>query len=300
MCDLSSVNLGAIDLNLLVVLESVLEAGSATRAAQKLHVTQSAVSNSLRRLRALFDDPLLVRTSHGLVPTARAQALRPALRAWLDAAGAFFDDQAPEQTARLFRIACSDAVGATLLPGLLTRLTRKLLRARVQLVSLERVVRDHGLESGAVDLLVGAPAKLPSGCTSEPLYSERYACIVRAQHPHARTMTLATYTSLGHVELALFGEPDDRVDRALARVGRSRTISLSVPSFSLIPLAVMSSDLVATVSSRAARAFAPTRTLRILRPPLPLPEIQVRQIWHRRSNSDVALASLRAAVREMV
>src|SRR5882724_10241916 len=103
MTDMDAVNLRNVDLNLLVVLAAVLEERSATRAAARLHVTQSAISNALRRLRALFDDALVERTPHGFVPTARAERLLPSLRTLLaDASALLTHEPAAARTARMF------------------------------------------------------------------------------------------------------------------------------------------------------------------------------------------------------
>src|ERR1700755_979952 len=112
-----AVNLGAIDLNLLVVLDAVLRERSATKAAAKLHVTQSAVSNALRRLRAIFNDALVVRTAYGFIPTPRAEALAPSLAALLrDTERLFATPEAAQARPRTFTIACTDAIGISLIP----------------------------------------------------------------------------------------------------------------------------------------------------------------------------------------
>src|SRR5690349_15790923 len=120
MMNITDMNLEAVDLNLLVVVDAVLETGSATRAAARLHVTQSAVSNSLRRARELFGDPLVVRSGRGLSPTPMAEALAGPLRSTLaqlrGLLGVGFE---PATSTRQFQIACSDAVGLVLLPKLL-------------------------------------------------------------------------------------------------------------------------------------------------------------------------------------
>lgn len=298
---MSDVNLSAIDLNLLVVLDAVLEEGSATRAAARLHITQSAVSNALRRARELFGDELVVRRPYGLAPTSRALAIAPTLRGVLDGARSVlagapaFD---PATTTRCFTIACSDAIGVTVLPALLRRMRVHAPRARIRMITIERMVATDGLARGEVDLLVGIPPVLASAWRAEPVYNDPMSCIVRKGHPTiGKSLTLARYASASHVEVALFGEPDDLVDRALAKHGRTRTVAIAVPHFTSVPLAVLETECIATLSTRIARAFAARMPLVVLRPPVRLPRLAVQQIWHQRNDDDPAIAFLRAQVK---
>jgi len=294
---MSPINLRNVDLNLLVVLDAVLREHSATRAAARLHVTQSAVSNALRRLRALFGEPLFVRTHEGLVPTARAELLAPKLQALLADASALLSADALEPAARrTLTIACTDAIGLTLLPRILPQVLSRGLGLRI--VTLDFETQHGGLASGEVDLLIGIPPHTPPGCRGELAYEDRMRCIVRADHPDVRSkLTAAQYAALPHVELALFGEPDDRVDRALARLRLRREIALQVPHFSAIPLAVAASDCVAALSQQLIAAYAGPLRLRALEPPVRLPRLAVHQYWHKRADRDPALIALRAAVR---
>ncbi|MGC4090297.1 MAG: LysR family transcriptional regulator [Polyangiaceae bacterium] len=299
---MSSVNLGAVDLNLLHALCTVLEEGSATRAAHKLHVTQSAVSNALRRARELFGDPLLVRRAHGLSATPRAQALLPELRAWLEQARRLLSD-APvfeaKRSTRTFRVACADAVAVTLLQPLLRSLGQQAPNASLRLVTLDRLIAEDGLARGEVDLLVGMPPVLPPHHGAELVYRDPLTCIVRKSHPAARRrLTLDVFAALPHVELALFDRVDDSVDRALSRHGRARNVKVALPHFSTVPLAVLETDCVATLSSRIARAFAARMPLTLLKPPLELPPIEIQQVWHERNEHDPAVSFLRGLVRE--
>lgn len=300
---MTGANLSNIDLNLLVVLEAVLQEQSATRAAARLHVTQSAISSALRRLRDVFDDPLMLRTRHGFVPTPRAQALAPELERVLSGARALLAPAAADPT-RVFTIAATDAISIVLMPRLLPALQRSMPRARLRLVTLERVVAGHGLARGEVDLLIGIPPTLPAGCSGEVIYEDSIACLVRADHPRlgkrSKRLSVELLSELPHVEVALFGEPDDRVDQALARVGRTREIAITVPHFSSVPFAVAHSDCVAILGRRVAAVFAKSLPLRILPPPIPLAGLTVQQIWHKRSERDPALLRLRELLRASV
>ncbi|MBN1206471.1 MAG: LysR family transcriptional regulator [Myxococcaceae bacterium] len=295
-------NLAAIDLNLLNVVATVLEERSATKAAVRLHVTQSAVSNAMKRARELFGDPLVLREAYGLAPTARGVELLPALRAWLEEArrlvakAPVFD---PCTSTRTFTVACSDAVAIALLQPVLRLLKKRAPSTRLRLLTLDRLIADDGLARGEVDLLIGIPPVMPPGHEAELVYRDPLECIVRRDHPQVRSkLTLSLFASLPHVDLALFGAIDDTIDRALARHGKARVVTVALPHFSSVPLAVLETDCVATLSSRIARAFAARLPLKVLEPPLKLEPIEVRQVWHRRSETDAAVGFLRALVRE--
>lgn len=299
--DMKDVNLAAIDLNLLVVVDAVLQERSATRAAARLHLTQSAVSNALRRARAVFGDPLVVRTGRGFATTARADALAPRLGALLGEVRGVLGEGStfrPEASARRFTIAATDAVAIVVLPGLLARFAGRLPRAQLRVVTLDHVVGAGGLERTGVDLLIGAPPMISPGCEAEALFEDPKVALVRADHPAVgRRLSLATYAALPHVELALFGEPDDHIDRALAARGLQRRVQIAVPHVAGLPFLVAGSDRVATVIRSVARTFAGPLGLRVLAPPIELPALAVRQIWHRRFTDDPGHRLLRELVR---
>lgn len=300
MTDMHDVNLATVDLGLLYLVSVVLEEKSATRAARRLHVTQSAVSNGLRRARELWGDPLLVRRPRGLEPTPRGLSLLPGLRAWTEETRRLLSESPafdPRETRRVFRIACSDAVALTLLQPILRILGRRAPVAGLRLITLDRLVAEDGLARGDVDLLIGIPPVLPEGHSAELVYRDPMACIVRRDHPQVRrTLGLDVFARLPHVDLALFDAIDDTVDRALAKHGLSRRVRVALPHFSSVPLAVLETDAVATVSRRLARAFARQFPIRVLPPPVKLDPIEIRQVWHRRSDGDGAVAFLREVI----
>lgn len=297
---MTDINLYAIDLNLLVVLDAVLEERSATRAAARLHVTQSSVSSSLRRARALFGDPLLVRTPYGFTPSARGAALAPRLQALLAGARELL---APHPAAdalsrRSFTLACTDAISVTVVPAVLRELGARVPHASLRVVTLEHAFAEGRLASGEVDLVIGIPPMVPAGCSSELVYDDAMVAVVRRDHPSVGArLSLDQYASLPHVEVAVMGSTDDRVDRALARHGRTRSIRLSVPHFASIPFAIASSDCVASVSRRLAEAYEKDFPIRLLTAPVELPRLRVKQIWHRRSEADPGVQLLRQLVK---
>lgn len=294
-------NLSQIDLNLLVVLRAVLEERSATRAAARLHVTQSAVSNALARLREALRDPLFVRGPRGLVPTPRALAIAPRLEGALAELTALVEGEGPfdpRRTTRTFTLACTDVVGIVLFPILAGLFEKRMPLAALRVVPLEQsVVAD--LASGRVDLLIGVPPVLPPQCREEAVYEDEMVTIVRLDHPRVRgALKLDTFVELAHVEVAVLGALETRVDSALAKAKRTRRVAFSVAHFAAMPMVVAETDAVATTSRSLADALAAGRNLRVVRAPIELPTIVVRQVWHDRSDSDEATSYLRSLVRE--
>ena len=298
MSDMRDVNLAALDLNLLLVVATVLEERSATRAAARLHVGQSAVSNALKRAREVFDDPLVVREPHGLSPTPFGATLALPLRAWLEEARRLvtkspgFD---PRATTRTFAIACADALTVTLIPSLLRLLAARAPHASLRVITLDRMIASDGLVRGEIDLLVGMPPVVPPGHAVENVYRDPMCCVVRHGTPK---LTLDRFAAMPHVELALFGDTDDVIDRALARRGKSRRVVAALPHFAAIPFAVVETRGVATLARRVAETLIAHLPLALVRPPLPLEPLAIRQVWHRRTEHDEAVLFLRRAVLE--
>jgi DNA-binding transcriptional LysR family regulator len=292
-------NLANIDLNLLLVLHTVLTEGSATRAAARLHVTQSAVSNSLARLRGLLGDKLVVRSAGRLVPTPRAAELRPLLAAGLDQLHAALADAGAsslDRTRRQFTLACTDFVAFAIVPGLMNAFTKQLPQARLRIVSVDYALAGNGLVSGEVDLVVGLPPSVPPGCFSEPAFTDEMVCIVRRNHPSVRTrLATEAFVHLGHVEVTLFGRSTG-VDEALARLGKTRNVVLSISHFGVAPIVVLKTNLIATLPRRLAAMFVSNYPLRIVAPPISLPRLALRQVWHARSADDRGTVLLRRLV----
>ena len=296
MAVITPVNLANVDLNLLVLLDAVLTARSATQAASHLHVTQSAVSNALKRARALFGDALVVRRGNGFSLTPKAEALAPQLRQVLgDVRRVLTGEEGPAP--RWVTIACLDAISIVFAPRLLPLMQERLPEARLRMLAPD-YVRLVGLEQADVDLVVGAPRDLPTGCDAEDLFEDPLVVIAAANHPRIKSrLSLETYASLPHVELGLFGEAEERVDRALASLALSRRTEVVVPHLAALPFLVSGSERIATVTRSVARRFAGPLGLRLHRPPLPLPPVVVRMVWHRRRADDRVHLGLRDLVR---
>ncbi|MBX3249533.1 MAG: LysR family transcriptional regulator [Myxococcales bacterium] len=292
--------LARANLNLLVTLDVLLELGSVTRAAQRLGVTVSAVSHSLRALRETFDDPLLVRGRGGLTPTPRALALVGPLRTGLVTLDqALADDPRfdPATSTREVRLATTDYVAVVLSPTLVPALRAAAPRLSLSVLSFPEDALEGMLERGEVDIAIYPSFRDLGLLKRRKLFDDGFACLVREDHPDVgKRLSLARYVALGHALISPQGRGATIVDRALAERGLERHVALRVQSFAAAPLVVASSDLVLTAPSRLARAFARHGGLRVLPPPIPLERFPNHLFWHERFDHDPAHVWLREAI----
>lgn len=290
------------DLNLLMALEVLLEERHVTRAALRLGLTQSAMSQRLGRLRAFFDDPLLVTGRPTMKATPRAEAIAgPLARAFADLraaveSGSTFD---PSQTARRFVMLGGDLVESYALPNAMAALDAA---PRVTL-SVERVDPDFPsrLELGTADVAFVPAAFAPPTLRSFTLPPARFVVLMRREHPVAKKkLTLARYLAFQHVLVAPRGLPGSLVDAALAAQGQSRRVKLTVQHFTSAPFLLLASDLLLTCPETVAHATAAQLGLRVAALPVALTDDDVRMVWHERAHRDPGHQWLRGLVVDTV
>lgn len=292
-------DLRTLDLNLLKALDALLDERSVTRAAARLSLTQPAVSGMLTRLRDNFADPLFIRAPHGMVPTLRAQQLAPAVKQILNDINALLQPaQFTPQSAELtFTLAATDyALKAVVVPFIAAlKLRAPGIRVRVIPVEPERLSAQF--EQGKIDLALLTPGTTPGDLHSRTLYEERYVCMLRADHPDAaQPLSLDRFCALEHILVSYEGESFRGVtDDALAKVGRSRRVGLSVSSFLVLPEILAISDMIAVVPSRLASAHA---AIRVQEPPVAISGFVKSMAWHERSHRDPAQQWLRELLHE--
>jgi len=289
------VQLSSIDLNLLVALDALLSERSVTGAARRVALSPSAMSHALARLRALFDDPVLVRTGSHMVPTALAEDLRVHVRVALEHARAAFAATSafdPFRCAQIFRVSASDDVQVMLLPPLLERLARLAPRVEVEMsAGRDEVAACAQLESGELDLAIGPFGKVPRAVHAAVLFETRVVCLVRRDHPRiGEELTLERYLEEDHVAIAPEGGiylPFD-LDRIIERVAKRRRVVARVSSLQVAPLVVAQTDLVCTAAERVVAGIVGCLPLRVLRHPLELPRPRAHLIWHDRVHRHAA------------
>jgi len=292
-------NLSAIDLNLLLVLHTVLSERSVARAARRLNVTPPAVSNALARLRAVLGDPLTTRSGRGIVPTSRAAALAPALAralAELDHAvqGGDFD---PAQSDREFTLAAADVIQLVRVPRIVARFAKELPRARLRVVSVDTLHASGGLAGTAVDVAIGAGERGP-GVHALPLYEERIVLVARSGHPHAkRRVTKRALSALRHVEVHVApGMPNRALVASYAAANVSRDVALVVPTYVAALAVAAASDLVAAVPASLVDVLAPRFGLRVVATPLRPVTTPISLLFHERTAHDAAQRAFRELV----
>jgi DNA-binding transcriptional LysR family regulator len=298
-------NLSSIDLNLLLVLHTVLEEKSVVRAAEHLHVTPPAVSNALARLRSILGDPLLVRRGRGLVPTPRAVDLAPQLQAALGALTRALDDHFdPGTTRRRFTLALSEADQTCSAPEIAAAFTAGMPHAGLQIVNLDTLAASDGLATGAIDAaMVAAPSySRQAGTYAKTLYEEEAVLLVRRGYRaavHGR-ISREQFNALRHVDVWLvLGKPSRgrRVaEDFFARHGLTRTFALVVPSYFTGAMVAASSDLAIATPRRLAERFRTMLPLRILVIPGPTLHFQQQLLWHERTHRDPGATALREVI----
>ena len=296
------INLGRLDLNLLLTLDVLLAEHNVTRAAQRLNLSQPTVSVQLARLREIFGDPLLLPGPRGMRPTARADELREPLRRALDALEqAVSPAQAFEPAAATHtgRVAATDYGESTIVLPALNALRDAAPGARLAVVEMvpSRIAKQA--EQGGIDLGFHTGEGSPAGLHRRVLFTERYVLAGRAGHPRLkRRPTLAQFCALDHVIVSPDGAGFYGVtDEALAERGVTRRVVLSVPHFLFVLSVVASTDLVAMVPSRLALDHA---ALRVVEPPVEVPGYEMAMLWHERVHRDPAHKWLRGLIADSV
>ena len=296
-------DLANFNLNLLLALDGLLTQRSVTAAAKRVRVTPSAMSHSLSELRSLLDDPLLVRSGRGMVLTPRAEALVGPLHMLLGDVerllreGGLFD---PTTAARRFVIAAPDFLASLLVPPLIAAVAREAPGVSLEVVPSTRRGNAWLLETGDVDLALGAIVDEAPGIRRMDLCTEGFACAARKGHPAIDgALDLNTYVETPHVLITLGDDSAPTwVDEALAKLGKKRTVAVRVRYFMAAPLIVARSDLLLTGPSMLIRYFADLLPLQVLRPPIELPTYPEEAYWHERFDEDPGHAWLRRVVKK--
>ncbi|MEI8265838.1 MAG: LysR family transcriptional regulator [Betaproteobacteria bacterium] len=273
------------------------EARSLSSAAIAIGLSQSAASHALARLRRELGDPLLVRTSNGMKATpygdaafrAAQQSLK-ALRQGLETAESF--DAATSE--RSFAMHMSDIGQTVFLPPLLAHIGKAAPGVRLRVSPLPPYQPSALLESGEVDLAVGYFTTLKAGFRQRLLFTERYVCVTRADHPRfAKGMTLEAFHEVPHAVTTASGSGHKILDRILQQHHSHLRVMLQVPHFLVLPFVIANSDLMVIVPSQLAEAFTLLAPLLVMEPPIPIPRYDIRMFWHERFHADPANRWLR-------
>lgn len=289
------------DLNLLHVLHVLLEERSVTRTGERLGRTQSAISNSLKRLRDLLGDPLLVRTPDGLTPTPRAVELAPVVARIVEDAAACTspsDRFDPAIAEGQFTIGAPDRLSIPVVLPLLDAVGRAAPGIVLNLRTTDRDYAIRLIENGEVDLAMGWFDRTPPHIASTQAFEDRFVCLCRKDHPLLAVdpPSLDDILAFSHLVVSSTGDRRAAFDAVLAQYGRRRSIGATLMSFTIVPELLERSDLVGVFTHRAAEYFASRYEIAAVPVPLEVSPIANSLIWHRRFASDSAHAWLRAQI----
>ena len=262
-------NVNRIDLNLLLYLDVLLAECNVSSAAARLGITQPAMSNSLKRLRELLGDPILVRTSQGMQPTEHALKLQHDLRQGLlllEKTVQPHQPFAPQDSSRVFRIMASDYSETVLLPGLIESIMALAPKVVLDILTPSDVSFED-LEQGRVDIAVNRFDHMPNSFHQTTVWHDSFSCLMHRGHPLAQNMTLEGYLAADHVWVSKTGMGKGtglstgeaarrgRVDEALDSFDLQRNIRLMTRQYHVGGLLNQNPALVATIPSRLARFF---------------------------------------------
>ena len=286
-------NLNQIDLNLLVYLEVLLRERNVTQAANQLGLSQPAMSNGLRRLRALFDDPLLVRTSEGMTPTERALELEPLVKDILlgvDRAMQPATEFEPRAAQMVVRIMASDYAESTLFPAVLTELRDNAPDITLDIMNPSDV-SFLDVERGKVDLVINRFDQMPQSFHQITLWQDSFSCLLSPNHPILDDFSLESYLSADHIWVSKTGmgvgvgvDPSDVqrlgwVDSALAQLGEKRRIRVFTRHYQAAMTLAEQNDLIVTLPTRATWLKQDDSRVAIRQVPFDVPPLELKMAW---------------------
>jgi DNA-binding transcriptional LysR family regulator len=290
MSELSKSELRRLDLTLLLVFLGLLRYRKALDVAHELGLTQSAISQALKRLREIFGDDLFLRRPHGMEPTATALALEtPIAHAVETLRGALgvartFD---PMTATGIVRLAAMHTEQAVLVPSLAARLRETAPGLDLSVIPRGRSEAMEALQDGEVDVALGFFRDIPNTCRSEVLYSDNYLVAgIPEVLPSGTPLDLDTYCTMNHILTSPSAQLSGVVDLHLEKLGRERRVVLGLPAFLPALAAAAASGAFVTLPARVAQAFAGCFGLTTQKQPLKLPSFPVLVVWHRRNDSD--------------
>ncbi|MBH3437538.1 MULTISPECIES: LysR family transcriptional regulator [Pseudomonas] len=294
-------DLRRVDLNLLIVFETLMRERSVTRAAEKLFLGQPAISAALARLRSLFDDPLLVRTGRTMEPTPRAMEIFGLLSPALDSISSAMSraqNFEPASADRVFRIGLSDDVEFALLPPLLRRLRAEAPGVALVIRRTNYLNISSQLASGEITVGVAYTSELPANAKRKTLRRSR-SKVLRADSIPG-TLTLDDFCARPHALVSPAGDLSGFIDDALATLGKQRRVVLAVPQFNGLGTLLTNTDLLATVPDYTAQVLASNGGLRIENPPLEVQSFELSMAWSGVHDNDPAERWLRSRIQMFV
>lgn len=294
---MNDANLKSLDMTALLVFNALMEEAGVSRTAERLGMTQSAVSHALARLRALWDDPLFIREGGAMKPTQKALALAPGVAAAMRELRALVHESAafdPRKDRRRFVIGLSDYAASILLPDLAARCAPYLDTITFLVRHTNRTVGFDMLDRGEVECLIGNFPAPPKRLRQSLLFHHRFVCAMARDHPMADgPFTLERYLEAQHIHVSLAGEMSGMVDAFLSRRGASRHVAMTVGHFLVLPPILAASSLIATEPRAVIEPYQDAFGLVLREPPFETDAFSFSMVWRARSDGDPGLTWLR-------
>ncbi|MBN8432020.1 LysR family transcriptional regulator [Microbulbifer salipaludis] len=286
-----------IDMNLFPVLDAIYNTRNLTRAAERLHITQPAVSNALARLRRALDDPLFIRTPSGMSPTPLTESIMPKVQQALALLGSSVTEHHrfdPATAQRTLRVSMNDMAETLVLPQLLEHLQAVAPGISVESYYVPRDQLVKELAANSLDFALDVPMISATQLNQYRLSADRYQCMVRPDHPlaGASSLTLEQYLALEHIHVSSRRSGPGIADIALNKLGRRRKVRLRVQHYRVAPLVVLKTDLALTVPVSLAQQY-PAKRFEL---PFQIPQMDWHLLWHRSQDEDDAHRWLREQV----
>ncbi|KVX65738.1 LysR family transcriptional regulator [Burkholderia stagnalis] len=295
-------NLRSIDLNLLVILDALLTEKQVTRAGLKIGLTQPAVSNALSRLRYVFKDEILARTTLGMELTPRAQALVLPVRQIMQQIESLFESDYqfnPYTSERHFTVRMSDLTELLMLPALLRLMRLTAPHIGMDVVHLSAAKTADALEAGRLDLAISAGIAHSGTLSSQTVFQDRLVCVLSRNHPEAeRPLTLERFLALDFLNVSINPVDHSLIDNQLANMNFTRRIALNVPHWLVVPNMLDALPYAVIMSERHALSLDDARLV-IRELPLPMEPVTWSLYWHRRYDASNAHAWLRNCIVEV-
>jgi DNA-binding transcriptional LysR family regulator len=305
MTDITTAHIRRLDMTLLVVFVELVRHRKLTVVAERLGLTQSAISHALKRLRDIFDDELFLRRSNGVEPTSRALALEPKIAAIVGLTVDALNIQRefdPAREERIVSVAATDSVASIYSAPIIEHLRVHAPHMRISFRSAVRKQALDAISDGTIDLAIGFFYEtLSKEFGSRHLFDDGYSVIARSGHPISRgDLSLKRYLGSDHLLISLSGEMSGIVDTTLEALGEKRRVVATVPLFMQALGTIAETDLICTVPARLAHHHAARFGLAIMKPPLPIRPLRITALWHRRTAADPALMWLRDQIGQLV
>lgn len=292
-------NLNRIDLNLFAVFDAIYTAGSLTKAADVLCITQPAVSNSLARLREMLNDPLFVRTGHSMTPTPVAQNIIGPARDALALLRKSVQDShtfEPETAEKSFHFATRDLLEASVMPRLLANLQSRSPKITVTNYEVARSTVVSAMASGSLDFYADASTFTDPHLCKQKIAEDRFVVMARKNHPDLKQgIDIDTFLRLGHINVSHRKSGAGPIDIALDKIGKRRKIVMRGQHFLTVPSTIVKTDLIACIPYHLAKHY----DLSIYEMPFSVPSVEYFLYWHVSADHDHAHIWMREQIFEV-